>query len=276
MAAVKAELWLETSISQISKTDDGFRVETSKGSLEAQSVVVATGGKSIPKMRATGFGYDIAAQFGLAVIEPRPALVPFTYTSDIAETWGQMSGVAMDVRTSIAKTSFEEAMLITHRGLSGPAILQISSYWREGKAVEINMAPNHEIGTELAGARHHRPKATVATVLSDFLPKRFAQHIAEHLNISELKLADMSKKTMQLCEDYIHKHTFMPGGTEGYRTAEVTLGGVATSELSQKTMEAKSVPGLFFIGEVVDVTGHLGGHNFQWAWSSGYAAGQAV
>ncbi|KPB02193.1 NAD(P)/FAD-dependent oxidoreductase [Ahrensia marina] len=276
MAAVKAELWLETNISQVTKIDDGFRVETSKGSLEAQSVVVATGGKSIPKMGATGFGYDIAAQFGLAVIEPRPALVPFTYTSDIAETWGQMSGVAMDVRTSIAKTRFEEAMLITHRGLSGPAILQISSYWREGNAVEINMAPNHEIGIELAGARHERPKATVATVLSDFLPKRFAQHIAEHLNISELKLADMSKKTIQLCEDYIHKHSFMPGGTEGYRTAEVTLGGVSTSELSQKTMEAKSVPGLFFIGEVVDVTGHLGGHNFQWAWSSGVAAGQAV
>lgn len=276
MAAVKAELWLETNISQVSKTDDGFRVETSQGSLEAQSVVVATGGKSIPKMGATGFGYDIAAQFGLAVIEPRPALVPFTYTSDIAETWGQMSGVAMDVRTSIAKTHFQEAMLITHRGLSGPAILQISSYWREGNAVEINMAPNHEIGTELMGARHQRPKATVATVLSDFLPKRFAQHIAEHLNISELKLADMSKKTIQLCEDYIHKHTFMPGGTEGYRTAEVTLGGVSTSELSQKTMEVKSVPGLFFIGEVVDVTGHLGGHNFQWAWSSGFAAGQSV
>lgn len=276
MAAVKAELWLETNIDRVSKTGDGFCVETSEGALFAQSVVVATGGKSIPKMGATGFGYDIAAQFGLAIVEPRPALVPFTYTSDLAEAWSKLSGVAMDVRATIAKTSFEEAMLITHRGLSGPAILQISSYWREGGAVEINMLPAQNIGAKLTAARHERPKATAATILSDYLPKRFAQHIAEHLGISEQKLADIPNKTIEACENYIHKHVFMPGGTEGYRTAEVTLGGVTTAELSQKTMEAKSVPGLYFIGEVVDVTGHLGGHNFQWAWASGFAAGQSV
>ncbi|WP_018689556.1 NAD(P)/FAD-dependent oxidoreductase [Ahrensia kielensis] len=276
MAAAKAELWLETSIEHISKTEDGFSVETSEGVLNGQSLVVATGGRSIPKMGATGLGYDIAAQFGLDIVVPRPALVPFTYTSDIAEAWSKLSGVAMDVRVTVAKTRFEEAMLITHRGLSGPAILQISSFWREGGTVEINMLPKINVAEELTKARHERPKATIANLLSDFLPKRFSQHIVEHLGMREQKLADLSKKTIQICEDYIHRHPFMPGGTEGYRTAEVTLGGVSTAELSQKTMEAKSVSGLYFIGEVVDVTGHLGGHNFQWAWSSGYAAGQSV
>lgn len=276
MAQAGAELWLETDISHVQKTEAGFQIDTSAGQLYCDSVVVATGGRSIPKMGATGFGYQIAEQFNLPIVEPRPALVPFTYPSAIAEKWAAMSGLAMDVRASIGMTFFNEAMLITHRGLSGPAILQISSYWREGQAVEINTLPSHDLCAFITAEKNARPKSGLVSALSEFLPNRFAKHLVDQAVGTDVRLAETPKKTIQALHDAVHKMRFMPGGTEGYRTAEVTLGGIDTNQLSQKTMEAKAVPGLYFIGEVVDVTGHLGGHNFQWAWSSGYAAGQAV
>ncbi|MEM9573636.1 MAG: NAD(P)/FAD-dependent oxidoreductase, partial [Pseudomonadota bacterium] len=183
---------------------------------------------------------------------------------------------ALDVRAQIGKISFDEAMLITHRGLSGPAILQISSYWREGEAVALNLMPSQNVGAHLQDIRRDRPKAGLVAALESLVPKSFAQHVCRELGIEDLRLADLSNKALDACAAYFHKHLFVPGGTEGYRTAEVTLGGLDTGALSQKTMEVKEVPGLYFIGEVVDVTGHLGGHNFQWAWSSGHAAGQVV
>lgn len=276
LAAAHGELWLETDVAHVDKSPDGFEVHTSAGQLTCESLVVATGGKSIPKMGATGFGYEIAQQFGLAIVEPRPALVPFTYPSDLADKWSKLAGIALDIRAQIGKTSFDEAMLITHRGLSGPAILQISSYWREGEAVELNLMPGQDIAARLQDARNERPKAGLAAALEGLMPKSFAQHVCRELGMEDLRLADLSNKALEACTAYFHKHIFVPGGTEGYRTAEVTLGGVGTDALSQKTMEAKDVSGLYFIGEVVDVTGHLGGHNFQWAWSSGHAAGQVV
>ena len=269
-------LWLQTSINRVEKSAHGFRLETTAGLLHCKSLVVATGGKSIPKMGATGFGYELAVQFGLDIIEPRPALVPFTYSSDRAEKWGQLTGVAIDIEARIDNVAFREAMLITHRGLSGPAILQISSYWREGATVMLNMAPEQDISAYLKSERTLRPKSGVAAVLETVMPKRFSQQVSSELGLDEQRIADLSNKRLEQCGAFINQHEFTPGGTEGYRTAEVTLGGVNTDALSQKTLESKDVPGLFFIGEVVDVTGHLGGHNFQWAWSSGFAAGQVV
>lgn len=276
LAAAHGELWLQTDVSHVSKSTDGYSVETSAGALTCESLVVATGGKSIPKMGATGFGYDIAQQFGLPIIEPRPALVPFTYPSDIADKWSKLAGIALDIRAQIGKTGFDEAMLITHRGLSGPAILQISSYWKEGDAVALDLMPGQDIKAQLQKARNERPKAGIATALETLMPKSFAQHVSYETGLEGFRLADLPNKAIERCAHYMHQHVFVPGGTEGYRTAEVTLGGVDTDAICQKTMEAHNVPGLFFIGEVVDVTGHLGGHNFQWAWSSGHAAGQAV
>lgn len=276
LAAAQGELWLQTQVSHVDKSVDDYTVATSAGALTCESLVIATGGKSIPKMGATGFGYEIAEQFGLPIIEPRPALVPFTYPSDLAEKWSKLSGIALDVRAQIGKTAFEEAMLITHRGLSGPAILQISSYWQEGDAIALDLMPTKDVKAYLQQARQDRPKAGMVTALEALMPKKFAQHICDETGLGDVRLADLPNLRLDGCADYINKHTFVPGGTEGYRTAEVTLGGVDTNAISQKTMEANNVPGLYFIGEVVDVTGHLGGHNFQWAWSSGHAAGQSV
>lgn len=276
LKASGGELWLQTSINHVEKAADGFRLETTAGLLDCKSLVVATGGKSIPKMGATGFGYELANQFGLEIIEPRPALVPFTYASDRAEKWSQLTGVAIDIEARIDNVAFREAMLITHRGLSGPAILQISSYWREGAAVMLNLSPKHDISAYLKSERTLRPKSGIATVLETLMPKRFCQQLSSELGLDDQRIADLSNKVLEQCGAYINRHEFKPGGTEGYRTAEVTLGGVNTDALSQRTLESKQVPGLYFIGEVVDVTGHLGGHNFQWAWSSGFAAGQVV
>ncbi len=276
LKAAGGQLRLRTSVVHVEKSPDEFRLQTTAGLLNCESLVVATGGKSIPKMGATGFGYDVAAQFGLDIVQPRPALVPFTYASDRAEQWSQLAGVALDIEASIDNTTFSEAMLITHRGLSGPAILQISSYWREGDAVLLNLSPDMDIAEHLKSEREIRPRSGVSSVLESVLPKRFCQQVSHELDLEGDRIADLSNKVLDNCGTYINRHRFMPGGTEGYRTAEVTLGGVSTAALSQKTMEAKDVPGLYFIGEVVDVTGHLGGHNFQWAWSSGFAAGQAA
>jgi predicted Rossmann fold flavoprotein len=268
-------LQLETEIKAVSKPDDQFSVETSKGPLRAKSLVVATGGPSIPKMGATGFGYDLAKQFGLNVLAPRAALVPLTFSDTNKELCARLAGVSVDAKVSFQKTTFREGLLFTHRGLSGPSILQISSYWQEGKPISVNMVPEVDIFEVLRQARQDAPKQGLKTALGQLLPNRLAEELSKAFQLKG-RLADQSDKVLRRAADQLNHWQLTPVGTEGYRTAEVTIGGVDTKELSSKTMESSKVPGLYFIGEVVDVTGHLGGFNFQWAWSSGYAAGQVV
>lgn len=270
-----AKLSLECAVKAIEKTGNGFLVRLSEGEVSCQSLVVACGGKSIPKMGATGFGYDIAKQFGLRLVETRPALVPLTFEPNLLERLRPLAGVAVDAVISCGKTSFAEAMLFTHRGISGPAILQISSYWKEGDEIRINMLPGGNIFEALRDERNRNGKQALQTALSYSLPKKLAQIIADDIGVSG-NLADMSDKIFRKVETAVHDWRIKPSGSEGYRTAEVTLGGVDTRDLDSKTMEARAVPGLYFIGEVVDVTGWLGGYNFQWAWSSGWCAGQAA
>jgi predicted Rossmann fold flavoprotein len=273
-AGVRLEL--TTDIQAVGEIEGGFETRTSTGTWQSQSLVIATGGKSIPKMGATGLGYDIARQFGHSVTETRAGLVPFTWASNMHESWGGLSGVSLDVHASCNGASFDEAMLFTHRGLSGPAMLQVSSYWREGNPVLIDLAPGADLAALVKSARATRPKASVWTVLSEVLPKRLAQHLNSETGTEPPRLADLSNAAIDEAVATIRNFRLVPGGTEGYRTAEVTLGGVDTAEVNQKTMESRLVPGLHFIGEVMDVTGHLGGHNFQWAWSSGVAAGRSA
>ena len=275
MGKVGAGLELGTTIEAVDKIDGGFRVRLSSGEIEAASLVVATGGKSIPKMGATNFGYRLAEQFGLAVTETRPALVPLTFEPRILERLGPLSGIAVDSTVSANGRTFREAMLFTHRGLSGPSILQISSYWREGDAIVVNLLPDIDVGGMLKAARGATPKLALQTVLSAHLPKRLAQMLAEDIGITSM-LGDVSDKKIAAIAESLTRWTLKPTGSEGYRTAEVTLGGVDTKGLNSTSMEARSVPGLYVIGEVVDVTGWLGGYNFQWAWASGWAAGQAA
>jgi predicted Rossmann fold flavoprotein len=239
------------------------------------SLVVATGGKSIPKMGASGWGYGLAEQFGLRLTETRPALVPLTFEPGTLERLKPLSGVAVDAVVSASKTRFEEAMLFTHRGLSGPAILQISSYWREGQEIGVDMAPKIDVFETLRAARFANPRQALQTALAALLPRRVAQLIADEQG-ADGPLAGYSDKALRRVADAVNAWRVKPVGSEGYRTAEVTLGGVDTRDLDSKTMAARDVPGLYFIGEVVDVTGWLGGYNFQWAWSSGWVAGQAV
>jgi predicted Rossmann fold flavoprotein len=234
--------------------------------------VVATGGPSIPKMGSSGFGYKIAEQFGLKIVPPRAALVPLTFDAALLAQFKELSGVSVEAIVSCGKTRFDEALLFTHRGLSGPAILQISSYWREGHDIAIDLAPDIDVLDRLKQARRDHPRQELASALG-FLPRRVAQAMAEQI-AGPVRLADFSDKLLSGAAAAIKQWQVRPSGTEGYRTAEVTLGGVDTSELSSKTLESRSVRGLYFIGEVVDVTGHLGGFNFQWAWSSGVAAGR--
>ena len=266
---------LDTEVKSVSKGEGGFTVDTSRGRFEAASLVVATGGKSIPKMGATGLGYDLAKQFGLAVVPPRPALVPFTFGPELRAQLETLSGVSVDAEVSCGKTRFAEALLFTHRGLSGPAILQISSYWKEGDEIVVNLAPGHDVFAELREARTAQPKQDVATALSRLLPKSLAERWCERAGV-EGRLADLSDKRLRALAGSVNQWRVKPQGTEGFRTAEVTAGGVDTRGLSSKTMEARDHPGLYFIGEVLDVTGHLGGFNFQWAWASGHAAGSAL
>ena len=273
--AAGAQVKLETKVSNVVKTENGFSLATSAGALACQSLVIASGGKSIPKMGATGFGYDIAQQFGLKLAEPRAALVPFIFTGAMLEYVQNIAGVAADITASCNKAKFAEAMLFTHRGMSGPAILQISSYWKEGDAVTIDLAPGKDMFALLKQEKADHAKQELPTVLSRILPKRLAQSICA-ANAGEGRLADLPDKKLKEVADAVNNWRIVPSGTEGYRTAEVTLGGVDADELSSKTFEAKSVPGLYFIGEVLDVTGHLGGFNFQWAWASGHAAGAFV
>jgi hypothetical protein len=267
---------LETSITQLEKHDRGFRATTSAGDIvSAESVVIATGGPSIPKMGATGWGYQIAETFGLNVIPPRPALVPFTLDQNTLAQWKPLSGISVDAIVSHQKTQFREGMLFTHRGLSGPSILQISSYWREGETITLNLAPDEDVLETLKHMRNSHGRQDVKTALSQLLPRRVAIAFCEVYGFQS-KLAELSNKQLHNIATTLHQWQITPNGTEGYRTAEVTLGGVDTEELSSRTFESKKVPNLYFIGEVVDVTGHLGGYNFQWAWASGHAAGQVV
>ena len=275
MRANCVELRLRTAVEKIEKTESGFHLALPHGTVTCASVVIASGGKSIPKMGATGFGYEIAQQFGLNIIETRPALVPLTFEIKTLERLKPLAGVAVDAVAACGKTKFAEAMLFTHRGLSGPAILQISSYWREGQAITVTMAPGVKLTEVLKAARGSRGKQAVITVLADHLPRRVAQMILDEIGAPN-NVGDLSDKLIARIDEAVNAWTVKPVGSEGYRTAEVTLGGVDTSQLDSKTMAAKDVPGLYFIGEVVDVTGWLGGYNFQWAWSSGWVAGQAV
>jgi hypothetical protein len=269
------QMRLGVGILGVTKNDSGFVVATDQGEYRCQSLVVATGGPSIPKMGASAFGYKLAQQFGLKMIAPRAALVPLTFDVGALAQFKDLAGVAVDAVVRVGKTKFDEALLFTHRGLSGPAILQISSYWRDGLDVVIDMAPTRDVLAALKEARRERPRQELATVLGDILPKRLAQMVADRI-VGPPRLADFSDKLLASVAAAVKEWRVRPNGTEGYRTAEVTLGGVDTTELSSKTFEATSVPGLYFIGEVVDVTGHLGGFNFQWAWSSGVAAGRHV
>ncbi|MCX8281744.1 NAD(P)/FAD-dependent oxidoreductase [Phyllobacterium sp. 0TCS1.6C] len=275
MRGAGVEMRLGTTVRAIHQDGEGYRVELEGQSVRCRSLVIACGGKSIPKMGATGFGYEIAGQFGLKVTETRPALVPLTFNDQTLAALKPLSGIGVDATVTHGSTTFSEAMLFTHRGLSGPAILQISSYWREGDVVSVDLLPGRDVFSILKTARGRNGKQAVQTVLGDHLPKRLAQHIAE-TSVPDKALADLPDKQLMLVASAVHRWQVKPAGSEGYRTAEVTLGGVNTDQLDQKTMEVRSRKGLYFIGEVVDVTGWLGGYNFQWAWSSGWAAGQAA
>jgi predicted Rossmann fold flavoprotein len=270
-----AKLELQAEVEMVEKTDDGFRVRLSTGEVSAKSLVIATGGKSIPKMGATGLGYKLAEQFGLTLTETRPALVPLTFEPRILERLAPLSGIAVDSTVSANGKTFREAMLFTHRGLSGPSILQISSYWREGDAIGVNLLPDIDAAAGLRQARQNSPRSALQTVLSEVLPKRVAQMIAEDIALPGM-IGDFSDKKIEAAATALARWTLKPTGSEGYRTAEVTLGGVDTAGLNSTTMEARGVPRLYVIGEVVDVTGWLGGYNFQWAWASGWAAGQVA
>ena len=253
----------------------GFSVATSAGRLEAASVVVATGGLSIPKIGATPVGYTIAKQFGLRLVDCRPALVPLTFQRQDAVRYGGLAGVSTLVEAAVNGCRFREKMLYTHRGLSGPAILQASSYWRPGEAVLVDLLPGIDLMGAVSEARAAGERMEMRTLVSRFLPKRLADRWFE-LHGGSRPVAALGDRELEAISASLHAWRVEPGGTEGYEKAEVTAGGVDTAELSSKTFEAKKAPGLYFIGEVVDVTGHLGGFNFQWAWASGYSAGQYV
>ncbi len=268
-------LKLATSVERLEKCGETFNLETGAGALAASSLVLATGGKSIPKMGATDFAYRIAQQFGLELVAPRPALVPLTFSGDLLDAAKALSGVSTEAEVRCNGAAFREALLFTHRGVSGPSILQISSYWREGDEIEIDIAPGADLFAELRAARTRNGKLAPQNALATHLPKRLADAVIARAGVTG-RIGDASDAKLKALSDAAQHWRVKPVGSEGYRTAEVTLGGVDTDELSSKTMEAKRAPGLYFIGEAVDVTGWLGGYNFQWAWSSGWAAGQVV
>ncbi|MFB0613180.1 NAD(P)/FAD-dependent oxidoreductase [Aurantiacibacter poecillastricola] len=269
----RVEIRCSEDVSAVSHEEGRFIVKTQRGTFDAPALVLATGGPSIPKMGASDFAYRLARQFGLKVVEPRPALVPLTLGGEDL-LFRELSGVATEVEASANKTSFREAALLTHRGLSGPAILQVSSYWKPGDAVTIRFLPNAPLGWLLEEKRA-RPSATLRAVLRESLPDRLADVLTERLGLPG-DLGNVPDKSLRAAEDRLARWEFRPSGTEGFAKAEVTVGGIATTELSSKTMEARKVPGLYAIGEAVDVTGWLGGYNFQWAWASGHAAAQAL
>ena len=269
------EIRLHTSIVSVGKTADLFSLETASGRIMSSSLVIATGGLSIPKIGATGFGYAVARQFGIDVLTPRPGLVPLTFDPALLARCKSLSGLSVDAEVRCARTGFAEGLLFTHRGVSGPSILQISSYWQEGEKISVNLTPTMDAGAHLLADKRTKPKADVATCLAAILPKRLAQELVDMAGLGG-HIAERTDRQLQDLGAMVNGWEVTPDGTEGYRTAEVTLGGVNTEALSSKTMQTKTVPGLFFIGEAVDVTGHLGGYNFQWAWSSGFVAGLNV
>ncbi|KNG95146.1 NAD(P)/FAD-dependent oxidoreductase [Pseudaestuariivita atlantica] len=271
-----ADLRLDTSLTSLAHNGAQFEARLARNGRDervtARAVVLATGGKSIPKMGATGLAYDLARQFGLRVTDTRPALVPLTFDG---QPFAGLSGVATPVTASAGGAAFDEAMLFTHRGLSGPAILQVSTYWREGDGVRIDLDPAGRLAPALRAQRAEAGRVQLSSVLARHLPQRLVQHLAADLGLDR-RVADCSDTAIDEVERALRGWTLSPTGSEGYRTAEVTLGGIDTDDLSSKTMEAKTVPGLYAIGEAVDVTGWLGGYNFQWAWSSAVAAAEAI
>ncbi len=268
-------LHLNTAVTQIDKSDSGYQLQTGIGAVSCSSLVIATGGLSIPTLGATGFGYQVAKQFGHTLLPTRAGLVPFTITDQLKELCTELSGTSVDCLVSCNDESFRENILFTHRGLSGPAILQISSYWLPGQAVAINLLPDHDVPTWLAEQQAERPNTELKTLLGELFTKKMATLLAEQWFDSK-PMKQYTHAELAAIAEQLANWQVVPAGTEGYRTAEVTLGGVDTKEVSSKTMESLKSPGLYFVGEVLDVTGHLGGFNFQWAWASGYAAAQYV
>ncbi|MGE5505051.1 MAG: NAD(P)/FAD-dependent oxidoreductase [Actinomycetota bacterium] len=257
-------------------TGDGpFTVATSEGAVEAASLVLATGGLSIPKIGATGFAHALGRKYGLGVVAPRPGLVPLTFAEADLALFRPLAGISAEAEVSCGRARFREAVLFTHRGLSGPAVLQISSYWREGEAIAVDWLPGLDAGAHLLGRKAHRPKAEVKTVLAELLPARLAQALAERAGFSgHQAIGQVANAALATLAASLKAWRLLPVGTEGWRTAEVTLGGIDTAGLSSKTMAAKAHPGLYVVGEAADVTGWLGGYNFHWAWASGWVAGQ--
>lgn len=272
-AGVKIEM--NTRVEQVQQGAGSMRLKTSLGTLECGQLVIASGGLSIPTMGASGFGYDIARQFGLAVIEPRPALVPFTFTDRWKERLAGLSGVSTDALVSAHDHSYHEPILFTHRGLSGPGALQASSHWASGRSIQIDLMPGVEAANRLAEARQETPRTQLSTWVASALPQRLAESLLDWTEVPNRKLANLSNEELDRIAIALKNWRLKPAGTEGWRTAEVTMGGVDTSGLSQKSFAVKDLPQLAFIGEVLDVTGELGGHNFQWAWASAVACGQA-
>lgn len=267
----------QVQLTEIEKTEQGFVLRAGAEAFECQSLVVATGGLSMPKLGATPFGYKIAEQFGIPVVPTTAGLVPFTLHKQDKEDFAELSGVAIPAEiTAEDGTLFKEALLFTHRGLSGPAVLQISSYWKAGQAVSINLVPEVDVLELLQRNLEKHPNQSMKNALAKVLPKRLVEVLIERNELTDKPLKQYNGKELQEIVEYLEHWKIAPNGTEGYRTAEVTLGGVDTDYLSSKTMECKTVPGLYFIGEVMDVTGWLGGYNFQWCWSSGFVAGQWV
>jgi predicted Rossmann fold flavoprotein len=272
-AAAGVDLRLAHTVTAISRAEH-FRVETNRGPFTSETLVLATGGLSIPKMGATGFAHDIARQFGLRIVPPPPALVPLTFDGDLAALMTPLAGVSFDSEAAIGRTRFREAALFTHRGLSGPAILQISSYWQSGP-IALTLLPGQDAAGLLLDRKRTRPKSELRTILAEHLPQRLAQTLAT-LDAPTTRMADLPDRTLRALATRLTAWQITPSGTEGFAKAEVTAGGIDTRDLSSRTMAANDVPGLFAIGEAVDVTGWLGGYNFQWAWASGWCAGQEV
>ena len=271
----KVEIFIDTKIKNLSKDENSYIVNTDKGTISSPSIVIATGGLSIPKIGATDFGYQIAKQFNLKVTELTPALVPLVFEKDILDFCKSLAGTSLNASIKINKTVFKEGLIFTHRGLSGPSILQISSYWVKDSPIKINLLPDQDIEVILKNRRISTPKQIVSKILSDYLPNKLSLAICDQLKV-KTQIGDTSNQILKKVSNFVNNWTVVPSGTEGYKTAEVTLGGIDTKEISSSTMECKKHPGLYFVGEVLDVTGHLGGHNFQWAWSSGFLAGQYV
>ena len=277
LKAAGGQLRLRTSVTHVERNGQGFEVQTSGGPIACQALVVATGGLSIPKMGATGFAYDLARRFGHEIVATRPALVPFTLGPDWQERLQGLSGVSLDARVSVGKTAFADGFLFTHRGLSGPSVLQISSYWQPGDTVTVDLCPGTRAEERLLERKRAHGKQSLITAVSELLPRRLAERWLHINGLSmEAHVADLPNASLVKIAAAINRWNLTPMGTEGYRTAEVTAGGIDTRGLSSQTMESRLCPGLYLIGECVDVTGWLGGYNFQWAWASGWAAGQAV